>query len=195
MGGVGMIASFEAMRVWHNEALRSQHAAIRDALSGRSLDVLRQCVAIDVEGRGPRSAGVVDDGVSPPLADAGHAINVARIKDSRGLADALLSLHEARRDGAEAHGPAAVLLTAGPAAGKTSLLSQVAVHLLAREGVDSLVPIVVKIQLLQLRLREGGDAFAGAWNWVRARRVASCRLSHHGQLHLLPFQLPKSLSQ
>ena len=30
------------------------------------------------------------------------------------------------------------------------------------------MPIVVRVQLLQLRLREGGAAFAGAWNWVDA---------------------------
>ena len=38
------------MLAWHCDTLRAQHAAIRDALSGRALDVLRQCVAIEVEG-------------------------------------------------------------------------------------------------------------------------------------------------
>ena len=97
------------------------------------------------------------------------------MRDASGLADLLQAMHSERRDGVTSlswgAGAAAVLLTAGPAAGKTSLLSQVVVHLLAQPtsaGAEPLVPIVVKVQLLQLRLREGGDAFAGAWNWVDA---------------------------
>ena len=44
--------AFEALRAWHTIALRAQHSHIADALSGRRLDVLQQCVAIEVAGGG-----------------------------------------------------------------------------------------------------------------------------------------------
>ena len=43
-------------------------------------------------------------------------------------------------------------------------------HLLA--ATVELVPIIVKIQQLQLRLLEGGDTFADAWNWIDAYRTS-----------------------
>jgi hypothetical protein len=139
--------TFEEMRAWHTDTLRAQHATIKDALSGKALDVLRQLVPIEVEGSGEQQLGA--------------------IKDASGLARLLGTLHAACCEGADTSSPAAVLLTAGPAAGKTSLLSQLVVHLLTQSD-EPPTPIVVKVQLLQLRLREGGDAFAGAWNWVDA---------------------------
>jgi hypothetical protein len=152
--------AFEEMREWHFETLRAQHSLIRDALSGRSLDVLRQCVAIEVE----KHVASGDAG------EGGLERDVADIKDAFGLAGALQDLYMARYDGNDTTSVAAVLLTAGPAAGKTSLLSQVVVHLLA--ATVELVPIIVKIQQLQLRLLEGGDTFADAWNWIDAYRTS-----------------------
>ena len=64
-------------------------------------------------------------------------------------------------------GPRAVLLTAGPASGKTTLLSQVVTLALQDERTE-LVPILVKVQVLQWRLLEAPDAFAGAWNYIDA---------------------------
>ena len=64
--------------------------------------------------------------------------------------------------GSECERPLASLLTAGPAAGKTTLLSQVMA--LSLDG--ELVPILVKVQRLQRRLLEEPDAFASAWNWL-----------------------------
>jgi hypothetical protein len=42
--------SFEAVRAWHLEVLRVQHASIADALSGKRLDVRTQCVQIAITG-------------------------------------------------------------------------------------------------------------------------------------------------
>ena len=224
--------AFAEMCAWHCHALRAQHAHIRDALSGRSLDVLEQCVAIEVESSGEHE--------------------LTGIGDALGLARALQTLHEARCDGAATEAVAGVLLTAGespcahmqmrrahrrsahhrrahrssahhrraappkratdarhrhpmlradrrgrcagPAAGKTSLLSQVVVHLLSEAGEAGgslLVPILVKVQMLQVRLAsgcppqsptltprgiphrqvhlsEGGESFAAAANWIDA---------------------------
>ena len=39
--------TFEVLRVWHLEVLRAQHSHIADGLSGRRLDELQQCIAID----------------------------------------------------------------------------------------------------------------------------------------------------
>ena len=50
---------------------------------------------------------------------------------------------------------------------QTSLLNQVIVHTLNRADSE-LVPILVKVQLLQTRLLNEPDAFATAWNWVDA---------------------------
>ena len=59
-----------------------------------------------------------------------------------------------------------MLLTARPAAGKTTLLNQVIIHCL--DSSTELVPILIKIQLLQTHLLEASDSFASAWNWVDA---------------------------
>lgn len=61
--------------------------------------------------------------------------------------------------------PLAALLTAGPAAGKTTLLNQLV--LLSLEGSE-LVPILVKVQRLQRSLLDAPDTFASAWNFLDA---------------------------
>ena len=50
---------------------------------------------------------------------------------------------------------------------QTSLLNQVIVHTLNRADTE-LVPILVKVQLLQARLLDEPDAFGTAWNWIDA---------------------------
>ena len=136
-------AAYEAMHAWWTRELRKQHTQIFDALSGNPLDALRQCVAIEVMG------------------DA----DLAGVRDVRGLSDWLHSLHAARSLGEAITAPGAALLTAPPAAGKTTLISQAVVLALDRA---ELVPIVIKVQLLQARLRDTPDAFASQWNWVDA---------------------------
>ena len=46
-------SDFDALLGWWEETLRIQHSHITDALSGRRMDVLQQCVAIDVDGKYP----------------------------------------------------------------------------------------------------------------------------------------------
>ena len=82
---------------WHVDCLRVQHASIPDALSGKQLDTLQDCVPIAITGK---------DAAGRPLVG---------VRDAASLAGWLQKL-------ADGEG---VLLTAEPAAGKTWLLSQV----------------------------------------------------------------------
>ena len=136
-------AAYEALSGWWTRELRKQHTQIFDALSGNPLDALQQCVAIEVMG------------------DA----DLAGVRDVRSLSDWLHSLHASRSLGEAITAPGAALLTAPPAAGKTTLISQAVVLALDRA---ELVPIVIKVQLLQAKLRDAPDAFASHWNWVDA---------------------------
>jgi hypothetical protein len=141
-------AAYEAMRAWWARSLGAQHAQIADALTGKRLDALQQCVAINVTG-----------GAAETLASA--------IRDAHSLTAWLLAQHGAQLEGGPTEGPLAALLTAGPASGKTTLLSQVVMVALQDERTE-LVPILVKVQVLQRRLLEAPDAFAGAWNYTDA---------------------------
>ena len=134
--------AFEAMRTSWVGAMRGQHAHIIDALSGQTLDALQQCVAIDVQG----------------------AIALASA-DAFGLSEWLAAQHAERVQGGACEAPCAALLTAPPAAGKTTLLSQLVALAL---GSGELVPIVIKVQQLQRRLLDDPHAFAAAWNYVDA---------------------------
>ena len=87
------------LRAWHVDCLRVQHASIPDALSGRQLDTLRDCVPIAITGK---------DTEGRPLAG---------VRDAKSLAGWLQQQQLAAGEGA--------LVTAEPAAGKTWLLSQV----------------------------------------------------------------------
>jgi Ran GTPase-activating protein (RanGAP) involved in mRNA processing and transport len=89
------------------------------------------------------------------------------IRDAHSLTAWLLAQHGAQLEGGPTEGPLAALLTAGPASGKTTLLSQVVMIALLDERTE-LVPILVKVQVLQRRLLEAPDAFAGAWNFIDA---------------------------
>ena len=71
------LAAFEALREWWAQSLRAQHAQIADALTGRSLDAMKQCVAIEVTG------------------DA----HLSSVRDVHGLSEWLHSLHSARSGG------------------------------------------------------------------------------------------------
>ena len=61
--------------------------------------------------------------------------------------------------------PSAALLTAPPAAGKTTLISQAVMLALDDPGF---MPIVVKVQRLQLRLNDAPAACTTTWNWLDA---------------------------
>ena len=59
---------FRALREWWREALRVQHSHISDALSGRQLDVLQQCVAISM---GAATYGRATPNATPRLKQGG----------------------------------------------------------------------------------------------------------------------------
>ena len=278
-------AAFEAMRAWWAPWLGVQHAHIADALTGKRLDALQQCVAMSVTGPedvvappvefvltappGKIGIGFEGNGELPPTVNkvlptspfldqiqvgwalvkldgadvtkhqAQQVINllnlklsqvrvlsfdmrgpwrgetppapreprpplvkfegadyfgastepgkwlrlgaaetqVSAIRDANSLTAWLLAQHGTRLEGGPMEGPRAVLLTAGPASGKTTLLSQVVTLALQDERTE-LVPILVKVQVLQQRLLEAPDAFAVAWNYIdaflRLEHEASC---------------------
>jgi ankyrin repeat protein len=99
---------FASMRAWHRDWMRAQHAYIPDALSGQQLNTLTECVPIGVEGH---------DADGKPLA----------VRDARSLCAWLHDLHSSSAR-------TCALLTAGPAAGKTWLMSQIVMHALGQGG-------------------------------------------------------------
>ena len=132
---------FEKLRGWWMQMLLVQHSHIADALTGKRLDVMEQCVSINLYGAGGNSN-----------------------QDASTLSNWLHERHAERCQGSATAKPAAALLTGPPAAGKTSLLSQIVVHSLKTE----LVPVLIKVQSLQRRLLDSPEVFATAWNWVDA---------------------------
>lgn len=96
------------------------------------------------------------------------------VKDVHGLAAWLLAAHRGRQQSG-GHGAASatscVLLTAGPAAGKTCLMNQLVMHTLRHDDAEgALVPILIKVQDLQKRLLASVHRalFQQAWNWIDA---------------------------
>jgi hypothetical protein len=130
--------AFARLHEAHTATLRAQHSHIVDPISGDRLDALEQCVAIDVSGE-------------------------MAVVDAHSLSAWLLDQYEGRRAGRATQAEAA-LLTAGPAAGKTTLMSQVV--MLSLES--ALVPILVRVQRLQRWLLDEPGAFLSAWNWMDA---------------------------
>ena len=94
---------YEMLRKWWMETLRVEHSNIADALTGKRLDVLKQCVAINMDDAEER-----DD-----------------VQDARTLAMTFHAYHADRCKGGAVDTVAAALLIGPPAAGKTSLMSQV----------------------------------------------------------------------
>ena len=90
-------SSYKAMRDWHLRWMHAQHETIADALSGKRLDVRTQCVPIAITGTDPSG-------------------ELLAVRDAAALSEWLPTLRE---------GGTGALLTAGPASGKTWLLSQV----------------------------------------------------------------------
>lgn len=151
-------AAFKAQWEQYAVAVCSEHEFLTDGLSGRRLDVRQQCVPIaHVEIAADR---VGEAGLTPPTL----------ISDVHGLCDWLHWAYAKRRqpDGHSGNGmvPTAGLLTAGPAAGKTCLMSQLLVATIERKGGAQLVPILIRVQLLQRRLLASEGVFAASWNWV-----------------------------
>jgi hypothetical protein len=145
-------AAAGAVRTWHLDVMRLQHASIVDALSGKRLDTLTECVQMAVEGK---------DAEGRPLA----------VRDAATLFAWLAGL-------VVAAAPRGALLTAGPAAGKTWLTSQVVMHTLR----GALVPILVEVQQLQKALTEHEAAFAAAPDWVDAYLRLTKEPAHYEML-------------
>ena len=162
--------AFEALRAWWRRELCAQHGGIADALTGHRLDALQQCVAISVTGGAAAEA------------------EAAAIRDAHSLLGWLLAQHGAQLEGRPMEAPRAALLTAGPASGKTTLLSQVVTLALQDEHTE-LVPILVKVQVLQQRLLDAPDAFASAWNYIDAY----LRLEHEASRPALYRMLRQAL--
>ena len=136
------------IHAWHLDCMRAHHEHIPDAFSGRLLNTLTECVPIGVEGH---------DADGRPLA----------VRDARSLCAWLNGEHASARP--------CMLLTAGPAAGKTWLMSQLIMH-----SIDSnLLPILVEVQCLQKALGEHAATFAAAPDWVDAYLRLTCGPSHY----------------
>ena len=156
-------AGFASMHAWHLEMLRAQHALIADAVSGNRLSTLAECVPIGVEGH---------DTDGKPLT----------VRDACSLCAWLHDLH--------ASACSCALLTAGPAAGKTWLMSQLIMHALGQgdgraeddDGREPLVPVLVRAEQLQKRLAEQGAAFDAADDWVEADLKLTCAPPHYAML-------------
>ena len=138
------LEAFESILRWYTQSMRAKHKHVLDALSGRRLDTLEQCVAVQVEGR-----------------RAGYGA----ITDVRSLSSWLCSLHAERRGGVSIKDTSAALLTGPPASGKTTMVSQV--MMLVLEDVE-LVPIIIKVQMLHTKLLEKPEKFDASWNWFDA---------------------------
>ena len=113
------------------------------------------------------------------------------MEDVAALAQWLEAAHAKRFEG-DVPTPTCVLLTAGPAAGKTCLMSQLVMHIVPTESTappqaakerrvqlnvppsatvastGAFIPIMVRVQDLQRRLLADEEAFAHSWNWVDA---------------------------
>ena len=108
----------------------------------------------------------------------------APLSDAHGLTKWLLARHSAQLEGGATKEPCTALLTAGPASGKTTLLSQVVTLALNGERTE-LVPILVKVQNLQRRLLEAPDAFTTAWNYIDAFLRLEHEASHPALYRML----------
>jgi len=108
----------------------------------------------------------------------------ATSSDAHSLTRGLLALHSAQLEGGATEAPRAALLTAGPASGKTTLLSQLMTIALQDDRTE-LVPILVKVQVLQRRLLEAPYAFATAWNYIDAFLRLEHEASHPALYRML----------
>ena len=172
-------ASFRALKARHCRTMRAQHASIIDALSGRRLDTLATLVPIELTVSQRKRRGSIVAAKPKKKQEEGTTV-----KDVADLAQWLRKAHSSRLEGAVSEAMC-VLLTAGPAAGKTCLMSQLVMHVVPPEpsegggegdGADddddddahALVPILIRVQDLQKRLLGDEDSFASSWNWVDA---------------------------
>ena len=96
-------AAFEVMRAWWSDALRAKHSHIVDAVLGKRMHVLEQCVPIEVRSDSE---------------DVG-------VRDAFELGGWLAAMYARRAFAREVEVVLAALLEGPPASGKTSLINQV----------------------------------------------------------------------
>ena len=184
--------SFSELWNRHCRAMRAQHASIVDALSGRRLDVKEHCVPIEITTAAKEAEATIKrlpSGGGWNRARLGSKLGLFKLKGKQEKADTasvelegvcdvdalcrwLHDTHSQRIRGSRPQPTSScVLLTAGPAAGKTCLLSQLVVHSLDLNGAE-LLPILLKVQELQKLLLSKDppivNAFATSWNWIDA---------------------------
>lgn len=167
------LAAFEELREWWVSSMRSQHSHIVEPLTERRLDVLEQCVAIDVHLSGNSSTrmnGVLSD----------------HLHDAAGLSRMLHMLYAKRCEGGAVDVPGCVLLTAGPAAGKSCLMSQVIMHVSSH---NAMVPSEHRIRTPRPAVSKAYALLCVALSqsWLKSNICSfSCRKSP---------KLPRSLSR
>lgn len=148
-------SAFQELREWHIASLRAQHSHTVDSLSGQSFDTLSQMESVSIE---------ADNLGWTPSTSMSNTDDLpfAHVVDASSLSAWLRVRHEGLVTGRECTVPSAVLLTSGPAGGKTTLLRQIILFSLDGE----LVPILIRVEQLQSWLLQDPDAFASSWNWV-----------------------------
>eukprot|EP01047_Picozoa_sp_COSAG01_P098989 COSAG01_NODE_29091_length_645_cov_1.723443_1_plen_144_part_10 len=139
---------FDDQRGRYTNALSTTHATIADALSGRRLDVFEQCVPIKI------------------VADGAVGDEFRSIQEVKSLSQYLHMQAEKRVRGESAC--TAILVVAGPAAGKTCMTSQMVMQAFQHEKENrgsGLIPIQIKVMDLQRRLAmdELASVFARCW--------------------------------
>ena len=191
-------ASFHALWKRHCRSMRAQHATITDALSGRRLNTLEHCVPIELKTAASELGSrrdLVAAAAAPATATSAAAAPATSatatpdaaydsqpVREVGALAEWVRAKHTRRLEPSSdvAH-PVAVLVTAGPAAGKTCMVSQLVMKVVPAAdeamkdaewvpGAADLLPIVIRVQDLQKRLLDTSDGqdrkFAAAWNWI-----------------------------
>ena len=164
------VVEFDAFARSYVHSIRESSLRTTDALSGEMLDVLKDCVVMNVSLQSPASAAPLV--TSHPLVDA---------SDVNGLCEWFYTTHILRVDSSrtESVTAACVILTAPPAAGKTCAMLQLFVRTLDRglaaldqNGSMELIPILIRVSDLQSRLLSedpgSKDAFQSKWNWIDA---------------------------
>ena len=164
---------FEVMRKRHARTMHLQHATLVDAISGRRLDVLEQCVPIKVGSHDLTMGSTAHASAQAERAGMdGERLEMQRlfeqVSDVASLATWMQATHSKRSHSSCMQMNACVLLTAGPASGKSTLMSQLVTHMLHKSTACALVPIIVRVQKLQLKLQmpELRSLFSQAWNFV-----------------------------
>ncbi len=151
-------SSLDPISQWLQNSLSSQHSHTKDALTGKKLAVLDQCVAMTAEGN--------------------ESLQEAQVTDVHSLHKWLQNVMTLRESGDDTTETLHVLITAPPAAGKTTLMSQL-MMLCLMDKTTAMTPILMRASRLQKLLLESPEQFANSWNWVDAFVSVECEPDLH----------------